>query len=944
MKRIFLKNVFLVFIMSAAMMLAEVSANSAEATGKCGDNLTWSYENDVLTISGSGAMYDYDFFDDNNQAPWVSYLGDDSSQPPKSVVLPEGITYIGKSAFMYANIADINIPETVTAIGEDALFFTSIKNISIPKSVTSIGRDGVCSLLCESITVADDNPEYSSLDGVLFDKKRETIITYPCSKTDSVYIIPDTVKTIASSAFYSNYNLKELYIPETVTTVEYAGINISRLKCYVFKDSAAEKYIIDYNSFMEDYPITYEYITSMPDTKPNTGAVSVSIANVSGKPGGIVEVDVVLSGNKGFASLGIEIGYDEKILTLKNVITNSQVDAMVTAAQYITANPYNMQWDNSSSGGSSFNGTIATLEFEINANAPVGETPITVSYYKGRNGNYTDGESVNYDAEYHSLNLSYVNGKVTVSDGAAPTPTPLPTPAPTPTPTPEPQADITNVKLTDNDGKLKITAQGENIPEYASVYAALYKDDMLLSVKKMNELEAEFDNCDFDYVKVFCWNIKNMQPLCKAYTKTQIAVQGKWLLGQNSPTNAYIDNGIIYYGFISQPYIYVYDGINTKTYAAGGTPHGIVVYEDKIYYINKNNNTICRMDTQTGAREVIFDKQFSDVNGMYINKGKMLITGYEDDVQRVYTMELASNKTELLYTREDASKTSIYTYINGKLAMQSLKSSYAFWGNYLFVFEGTSKTDDGKTEYKIHKLDLNTGKSEQAINVEGTVSDDAGYSHWYNGASAKYDNEYAYFKLYFLNTKGSSAKSVTKCFKINLSDGITQEISEAEYNNAKNLNSNAVDGWIYGTDGAGNICRQNVETGTIETLLSGTDYYYITNDDKYVVALRAKLKSGGSSASPDGFEYAELYIINTDGNNKKMINSKNGTSGGGGNSGTEETDCTKCGGTGLITCTVCGGSKGHYITMLGQQVWQGCVTCGGTGQMLCPECGGSGKK
>ncbi|MBO5453463.1 MAG: hypothetical protein J6A69_05790, partial [Clostridia bacterium] len=73
------------------------------ASGICGDNLTWRVENNVLTISGTGAMYDYTVTEFSSQnAPWAcvaseaEYLGYPTIN---KVVIEEGVTYIGSYAF-----------------------------------------------------------------------------------------------------------------------------------------------------------------------------------------------------------------------------------------------------------------------------------------------------------------------------------------------------------------------------------------------------------------------------------------------------------------------------------------------------------------------------------------------------------------------------------------------------------------------------------------------------------------------------------------------------------------------------------------------------------------------------------------------------------------------------------------------------------------------------
>lgn len=160
----------------------------------------------------------------------------------------------------------------------------------------------------------------------------------------------------------------------------------------------------------EDEPVVTPKPT--PDVPTQTDT-TVTAASVTTSPGGTVNVKVDLSGNKGFANLGVQVGYDANVLTLVSAVNNPNVGAVYTPAQQITANPYNMGWD--STGNIAFNGTLATLTFKVKENAPEGKYPITVSYYAGKNGDYTDGTDVNYDENFNALNLNYVNGAVTVS-------------------------------------------------------------------------------------------------------------------------------------------------------------------------------------------------------------------------------------------------------------------------------------------------------------------------------------------------------------------------------------------------------------------------------------------------------------------------------------------------------------------------------------------------
>ncbi len=101
--------------------------------GSCGDNLTWSFDtvNYILTISGTGDMYDYYY----NPKPWYEL-----SSIISEVVLPEGITNIGASAFSgCTELTEITIPEGVISIGRYAFGnCTNLTEIRIPRSVISI--------------------------------------------------------------------------------------------------------------------------------------------------------------------------------------------------------------------------------------------------------------------------------------------------------------------------------------------------------------------------------------------------------------------------------------------------------------------------------------------------------------------------------------------------------------------------------------------------------------------------------------------------------------------------------------------------------------------------------------------------------------------------------------------------------------------------------------
>ena len=145
--------------------------------------------------------------------PWWAF---ESCENLESVIIPDSVTVIGDSAFSECtSLANIEIPDSVTTIEEDAFSgCSSLESIYIPKSVTTI-EDEVfyaCTKLT-SITVDAKNPNYTSVDGVLFDKNKTTIMQYPAGKSGTTYSIPNGVTTISVGAFAGCKTLTNISLP-----------------------------------------------------------------------------------------------------------------------------------------------------------------------------------------------------------------------------------------------------------------------------------------------------------------------------------------------------------------------------------------------------------------------------------------------------------------------------------------------------------------------------------------------------------------------------------------------------------------------------------------------------------------------------------------------------------------------------------------------------------
>ncbi len=137
-----------------------------------------------------------------------------------TVTIGDGVTSIGECAFLScASLSSVNIPDGVISIGEYAFAgCNSLTSIAIPSSVAVIGGSAFnCDKLTE-IIVSDANQNYSSLDGVLFNKEMTELLRFP-SKKSGEYIIPDSVTTIVDSAFRECTSLTSVTIPDSVTSI-----------------------------------------------------------------------------------------------------------------------------------------------------------------------------------------------------------------------------------------------------------------------------------------------------------------------------------------------------------------------------------------------------------------------------------------------------------------------------------------------------------------------------------------------------------------------------------------------------------------------------------------------------------------------------------------------------------------------------------------------------
>lgn len=222
-------------LFAALLLLALcIGASAAGTSGKCGPSAYWSFDSSTgtLTISGSGAMNDYEYGD----YPWMDYR--DSIQ---TIVIGDQITQIGRYAFTGTACSTIKFGKNVRSIGERA--FLECRNLNgdltLPDSVQTIGAGAFqgCEKLSGDLTIPDSVVEIGegafrdckNLNGTLtLGKNLRTIgkeAFSGCAFTGSL-TIPEGVTEIADSAFGAGIPLKKygmftgtLTLPSTLKTI-----------------------------------------------------------------------------------------------------------------------------------------------------------------------------------------------------------------------------------------------------------------------------------------------------------------------------------------------------------------------------------------------------------------------------------------------------------------------------------------------------------------------------------------------------------------------------------------------------------------------------------------------------------------------------------------------------------------------------------------------------
>lgn len=137
---------------------------------------------------------------------------------------------IGDGVFFECTaLEDVTLPAVLEFLPCDTFYACeSLQSVTIPASVNEFGRGNAHFADCyrlENIFVEEDNPYFTSVDGVVFSKDLKTLVLYPSGR-QGAYTIPDTVETIDDEAFCCCSGLTEVTIPASVRVIGVSAFDV----------------------------------------------------------------------------------------------------------------------------------------------------------------------------------------------------------------------------------------------------------------------------------------------------------------------------------------------------------------------------------------------------------------------------------------------------------------------------------------------------------------------------------------------------------------------------------------------------------------------------------------------------------------------------------------------------------------------------------------------
>ncbi|MDR0983451.1 MAG: leucine-rich repeat domain-containing protein, partial [Ruminococcus sp.] len=202
--------------------------------------------------------YEYEISDDGT-VEITHYIGTKTD-----IVIPSElggcvVTSIGAWAFIQSKITSVVFPESIKKISDTAFYgCRKLTSVDIPAGITEIGEEvfsGCYNLT--AINVSEDNPNYTSIDGVLFSKDLTELVAYPGGKIDTEFTVLDTVTKIGAYAFVGDDFITSVTLPNSVTEIGDGAFygctsltsvtipdGVNEIKRMTFSDSTGLQYVV----------------------------------------------------------------------------------------------------------------------------------------------------------------------------------------------------------------------------------------------------------------------------------------------------------------------------------------------------------------------------------------------------------------------------------------------------------------------------------------------------------------------------------------------------------------------------------------------------------------------------------------------------------------------------------------------------------------------------
>ncbi len=154
----------------------------------------------------------------------LTEIGDNAFKDTQlaAITMPEGVTRFGKSAFQGTALVTFNRLPNLTEIGDSAFAYNSgFQAVSISQNIQTVGTGAFkgCPKLT-AINVDANNANYSSVDGVLYNKAGNALLQFPAAKTiGAEYVIGTDITEIGEDAFTMSKELVILSLHEGITSI-----------------------------------------------------------------------------------------------------------------------------------------------------------------------------------------------------------------------------------------------------------------------------------------------------------------------------------------------------------------------------------------------------------------------------------------------------------------------------------------------------------------------------------------------------------------------------------------------------------------------------------------------------------------------------------------------------------------------------------------------------